>query len=79
MDEHAFDGYLDRQTGHSELDWDGLRRFNANMARCAKHYFDCLLAEGFTPEYALRIICSHGCYPKLPPSTGTSGRTDEGD
>jgi hypothetical protein len=71
MAEADFDGYLHRQMGVPEMDWDAIHQWMAVWAMAAQMYFESLVAQGFSPEYALGISMAHGVIPKVPPTQGT--------
>ena len=69
MDKHEFERYIAHQTGQNQIDWAMQEQSIKNLARCAWIYYTALVAQGFIPEFAIRIIMAHGVYPKMTPST----------
>jgi hypothetical protein len=78
MKDNDVEGYLTRQMGLTPAQWDEIARGIQHGAKSARLYFHALVAEGFTRDAALKILCAHGCSPKWPWDSTTT-RSDEDD
>lgn len=77
MNRDELEGYVTRQVGYSQSDWDNLFQSIRHGAKFAYTYYTALIQEGFSAEQALLIVRAHGVIPKYPPTPQATPRDDE--